>query len=116
MAEAADIQKVKEKLGPNATDIGYNETRIGEDLDLGMTPNQIALAFWESSAARTAHLVDVSESGSSRALSGVHRNATAMAERYQKLVNFDDKDDGIEDPKPTRGPGIRTFPIRRIAR
>ena len=116
MATDAEIRTVKEKLGPDAVERGYTDTRISEDIDLGLSPNQIALNFWEASAAATSRLVDVSESGSSRALSGVHRNATAMAERYQKLIQLADKTDGVEDPRPTRGPGIRTFPIRRTAR
>jgi hypothetical protein len=114
MAEPSDVQKVVEKLGATAVADGWTMTRIEEDLDLDMTPNQIALAYWQSKEAKTAHLVDVSESGSSRSLSNIHSNARAMVERYQRLVNLENTSDNIEDPPATRGPGIRTFPIRRV--
>lgn len=114
MATEAEIRVVREKLGPDAAQGGWTDTRIDEDLTLGKTPNEIALAWWEYRASNTAHLVDVNESGSSRTLSRIHSNAVAMAERYKSLV---DAENEITDPAlPTRGPGIRTFPIRRIAR
>lgn len=116
MAEEAQIKIAQEKLGPDAAAGGWTELRVGEDLDLGLTPNQIALAWWEHRAASTATYTDVQESGSSRALSTIHKQAVAMADRYQKLVNLEDPTDNVDDPPLTRGPGIRTFPIRRIAR
>lgn len=115
MAEASEIRKTKEKLGPTAAEDGWTDTRIEEDLDLDMTPNQIALAFWEYRMGKTSHLVSVSESGSSRSLETVFQNAKSMVDRYQRLVNQENTTDNVEDPPPTRGPGIRTFPIRRAA-
>ena len=43
--------------------------------------------LWSQRAAQTATLVDVTESGSSRKMSGIHTNAAAMAARYKQLAD-----------------------------
>lgn len=117
MAEESEIQAVKDLLPTDAGTSGWDSTRIGDDLDAGKTKNDIALAFWGNRAANTFTLTSVSESGSSRTLADIHRNAVAMQKYYQDLV---DKENLVTDPvvpdTPLRGPGIYTHPIRRIER
>lgn len=113
MADAADVTKTIEKLSETAAADGWTQVRVEEDLDLGMTPNEIALAHWEYKMSRVYSVVDVSESGSSRSMSKIFDNAAKMVERYQRLVNLENTEDNVEDPAATRGPGIRTFSIRR---
>lgn len=116
MADEADIARVLELLPDDSAEHGWSATRVGTDLDNDLTANQIALAYYLKRSADTATYVDISESGSSRSLSTVHKQMVAMAELYQRLVNLEDTEDDVLDPAPTRGPGIRTFSIRRIAR
>jgi Cdc6-like AAA superfamily ATPase len=44
-----------------------------------------ASTVWTEKAAQYASLVNVSESGSSRSLSDLHKNALAMAERFSSV-------------------------------
>ncbi len=113
MADDADIQKVVDLLPSDAAEHGWGSERIGTDLDANLTQNQIALAYYRKRSADTAIFVDISESGSSRQLSGVHKQMVAMAETFQKLVNLEDQEDLVDDPPKTRGTGIRLHPIRR---
>ena len=57
------------------------------DADLGTMIDDVGLEssaarLWEESATQTASLVNVSESGSSRSLGDIHKNALAMAKHY----------------------------------
>jgi hypothetical protein len=46
-----------------------------------------AAQIWEQKAARYSTLVDVSESGSSRSMSQLYKNASAQTSFYQKKVS-----------------------------
>jgi hypothetical protein len=116
VATETEIRIVKELLGADAADSGWDDNRIGEDLDSGMTANQVALAWWSYRSAKTVNLTSVSESGSSRQLREIHQNAVAMRDYFKKLVDADAAEAEEPETDATRGPGIRTFPIRRIAR
>lgn len=114
MATADAIRDVSEMLGSAAAAAGWDDTRIGADLDAGKTPNKIALQWWIYQSAKTANLTQVSESGSSRTLSDIWEHAIKMRDYFQGLV---DKEDNPPVIDPTGyGLGIKTFPIRRIAR
>lgn len=115
MATESEIQVVQDLLPDDAAEHGWDEARINTDLDNNMTSNQIALAYYRKRSADTVVYTDISESGSSRSLSNVHRQMVAMAETFQKLVNLENTEDNVDDPAPTRGPGIRLFSIRRTA-
>jgi hypothetical protein len=79
MASPDDIDEVRFMLGPNAEAEGWTDEKIGDMLDAGSSPAQIAQQYWESQMASTATLVDVSESGSSRRMSQVSQNAANLA-------------------------------------
>jgi hypothetical protein len=79
MADQEDIDEVKDMLGPNAEAEGWDDNKIGDLLDEGQRPHQIAKSYWETRMAKTAHLADVAESGSSRKLSQISTNAVALA-------------------------------------
>lgn len=98
MATEAQIRIVAEMLGPSATDNGWDDTRISADIDNGLTANQIALAWWRYRAAQTAQFVNVSEGGSSRSLSDIHRAAAAMASQFEKSVSQDEQGDPQDKP------------------
>lgn len=118
MATEDAIREVTEMLGADAGSSGWTPERIGADLDAGKTPNKIALMWWGYRAANTTSLVNVSESGSSRSLGDIHAHAMSMWKMYQDLVAKEEEEVAVVVPPTvtTRGPGIYTHPIRRIAR
>lgn len=99
-----------------ATTDQINELYLLTDTTLADTP-QIAVSamidsvgfygavasIWRRKAASYASLVDVSESGSSRSMSQMYKNATAQAQVFQKMQ--DDADEaaaGIGDKTRAR--------------
>lgn len=48
--------------------------------------NQAVAVVWREKAAATADLVTVSESGSSRSMGDLHKNALSMAAYYDKMA------------------------------
>jgi hypothetical protein len=108
MADPTEVAAVLALLGPYATAEGWTEERVGALLDAGLTPNQIARDFWIQRSASTATMVDMSESGSSRKLSDINKNALAMAKMFR-----DAADDEIEDP-PIAPRAVTTRAIRRV--
>ncbi len=107
MAEQAEIDAFKAMLPANPETYGWTDTYIGEQLDGDKTENAMLLAFWTKVASDTFEYADMSESGSSRSLSNIHRNAVAMAKIYRDLV------DKEENP-PTTATGIRSKRIVRV--
>lgn len=90
MATQEEIDGVKDKLGPDAATNGYDDTRIGALLDAGASANTVARDYWESRFSATADFIDISESGSSRGLSAVTRNAKELASMYRDKVQLEE--------------------------
>lgn len=87
MASDADVQAVREMLGPDASAAGWTDVRIAADLDSGLHRYQVATNWWRYRASTTVNLVSVSESGSTRDLRSIHTNALALASMYDKLYS-----------------------------
>jgi hypothetical protein len=68
---------------------GYTDQQLNEMFDSGMTERQIAYRIWNEIAASSAVLVDVSESGSTRKLGDLHRQALSMAAAYAPSADID---------------------------
>ncbi len=79
MATPADIAALR-KITDGAK--GYTDLELSSLLDAGATEQQLAYRIWNEIAASTAQMVNVSESGSSRNLSDLHKNALTMASIY----------------------------------
>lgn len=109
MAEQSDIDAFKTLLPSNYESYGWNDTVIGTLLDAGKSQNAILLQYWDKVAAETAEFADMSESGSSRSLSVIHRNAVSLAKMYRDLV----KEEESEQEAPTAR-GIRSRAITRV--
>lgn len=107
MADPVQVQQTLELLGPNAPANGWDATRVGVDLDNGLTANAIALAWWKARVAMLADMVDTSEAGSSRSLNQAWTNAQAMVTYYQGQVNN-------ETPIVNARTPLRSYPMRRI--
>lgn len=68
--------------------VGYTDEQLSVMIDSGMTEDQMAYRIWNEIAASTAQLVNVSESGSTRALSDLHKNALTMANSFRSPVTL----------------------------
>lgn len=109
MAELAEIEKVQAALGgaDNADENGYDANKIEDLLDSGQTLNSIAARFWEERWSASSELIDISESGSSRGLSAVTKNARDLAALYRGRA-----DSEVGSDTPTRG--IRSHRMTRV--
>lgn len=101
MASSEELQALHD-LGPETE---LNDAELGALFDvLGM--NATLARLWETRAAKTATLVDTSESGSSRKMSDIHRNALAYATRYRAQAE-------AESPTPQASATATTVLIQR---
>jgi len=107
MADAIAVTQAMEMLGPDAPANGWDEIRVGQDLDNGLTINAIALAWWRARMAQTANMMDVSEAGSSRSLGQAWQHAQAMVNYYQAEVL---RETPVDNPRGT----LRSYPMRRV--
>jgi hypothetical protein len=60
----------------------YDDLALGRRLDAALSSQALAQEIWLEKAAKYASLVNVSESGSSRSMSDLHKNALAMAKGF----------------------------------
>lgn len=73
-------------------DTDKSDTQLAEILATTMNDdntfnlNRAAVTIWTAKAASYASLVDVTESGSSRKMSDLHKNALAMTKHYASLL------------------------------
>ena len=81
----------------------YTDADLSAVLDSATSVNSAAASIWTQKAAASAALVNVSESGSSRSLGDLQKNALAMAAQFRQAAEADQ----------STAPGIR---IRRITR
>lgn len=107
MADAAAVTRVIQLLGPDAAANGWDDIRVGLDLDNGLTPNAIALDWWRARMAQTANLMDTSEAGSQRSLSQAWQHARDMVTYYQAEVL---RETPVDLPRGT----LRSYKMRRV--
>jgi hypothetical protein len=81
----------------------YSDAALSGILDSASSVNAAAATIWTQKAAAAATLVNVSESGSSRSLGDIQRNALAMAKVFTDAIEED----------PVTATGVR---VRRIVR
>lgn len=81
MANVEDVLLVKRNTDSGG---GWTDEQIASALDSGLSVRAVTHEIWTSVAAQSALLVDVSESGSSRKLSDLHKNALTMAKHYEE--------------------------------
>lgn len=86
MATEAEIQTVRVNTNTVDDTETYSDTAIGALVDELGGVEAASAAVWRQKAAAAAELVDVSEAGSSRKLSDLHKNATAMAAVWDSRV------------------------------
>lgn len=85
MATAAEIAALRLLVNEPDDSNGWSDERLEALIDAGDSTNAIASGIWTAKAATFTTLVDVSESGSSRKLSDLHKQALAMATYFGGL-------------------------------
>lgn len=91
MASPEDIATLRDLVAEPDDTNGWTDAKLGALLDTPMTINASASHVWSVKAAELATLVDVAESGSSRKLGDLYKNAKEMAAHFKAL---DDEDVG----------------------
>lgn len=64
----------------------WTDEKITTLINEGLSKAKILAQAWGSKAALTAELVDVSESGSTRSISTIYKNAMEMAKYWAELA------------------------------
>lgn len=85
MATAAEVSALRLLIAEPDDSNGWTDEKLSGLLDAGESANTVASGIWTSKAATYASLVDVSESGSSRKLSDMHRQALSMSDHFGGL-------------------------------
>lgn len=100
MAEAAQVEMVKDLLPADAETNGWNDQKITTYLDAGNSVSKTVALYWEGRASRLYQMIDISESGSSRSLSKIYDNAKSMAEYWRDRAAAE-REEAIDDAKAT---------------
>ena len=104
MATEDQIRQLRQMISEPDDSNGWTDTRLGELVDATDTLNVAASQAWYLKAGEFSQLVDVSESGSSRKLGDLMKNAKEMGALYGGL-------DGATTPSAGGAPVIQR--IRR---
>lgn len=85
MATADDIAAFRLLIDEDADKLPYTDARLGERIDEATSVQALAADIWREKAAAYAALVNTSESGSSRNLSDLQKQALLMADTFTKV-------------------------------
>lgn len=83
MATVEQIVELRELINEPDDSNGWTDTKLGAIIDGEDSVKAAASAVWYRKASQYATMVDVSESGSSRKLSDLHKNALTMGAFYR---------------------------------
>lgn len=83
----------------------YDDQSLSNRIDGGTSVEAVARQIWLEKAASYASLVNVSESGSSRSMSDLHKNALSMAKGF-----------GDADASAPGAPAVRGVRMKRLTR
>lgn len=83
MAKHVEIQELRLAIGESRDEEPYTDRFLNDVIDDAGTVNAAAGRIWGHKAASFAGLVDVTESGSSRKLGDLYKNALAMQKTYE---------------------------------
>ena len=105
MATAEQIASLRLMIDQPEDEAPYDDLALGPRIDAATSLEALAKQIWLEKAASYADLVSVAESGSSRQLSDLHKNALAMAKGF-----------GDADPTAPGAPGPSGVRMRKLTR
>ena len=84
MATAEQIAEVRVKIAEPLNSEPWTDEIIEAMIDASAgSTDAVAKTVWNSKAAQVAHLVDISEGGSSRKMSDMHKNFLNIAKSFE---------------------------------
>lgn len=105
MATAEEIAAFRLLIDESDDVAPYDDLALSARLDAATSEQALAKQIWLEKAASYAGMVNTSESGSSRSLSDLHKNALAMAKGF-----------GEDDPTAPGAPGVSGVRMRKLTR
>lgn len=109
MATQAAIDDVLNLLPTEADSIGITTTIISNVIDSGVSHAKIMLKIWQIFAGKVSALIDISESGSSRAQGVLFARAKEMIDYWQIRSDVEDQQSEI---LPARAHGVSHTAVR----
>ena len=85
MASQEDIQKLRILINEPDDTNGWTDEILGDIIDAADSLNAAASGIWTSKAGTYSTMVDVAESGSSRKLGDMYKNALGMSKHFKDL-------------------------------
>jgi hypothetical protein len=85
MASEDEILALRKMVNEEDDCDGWDDESLGQIIDAEDTLNQAASRIWYLKAGKLSEMVNVSESGSSRALGDLMKNAQGMGKLYAGL-------------------------------
>jgi hypothetical protein len=92
MATTEEIAAVREMIGEPDDTNGWTDEKIGDFIDAAKSTRLAAADIWSSKASKYSTMVDISESGSSRKMSGLLDNALKLAKAFREGETAEDTD------------------------
>lgn len=106
MATAEEVAAFRLMIDEADDVMPYTDAILGERLDVALSSEALAAGIWREKAATYAGLVSVAESGSSRNLSDLHKNALQMAQHFAQ----------VDPAAPGTGAAVRGVRMSRLTR
>lgn len=100
MATSADVTQLRRFTGYEDTD-PYDDAELSDMLDASNI-YRVSERLWNEKAASLAALVNTSESGSSRNMGDLHKNALAMAKYFKGLADEHEAETPVDESRFAR--------------
>jgi hypothetical protein len=92
MATTEEIAYVRDLIGEPDDSNGWDDAKIGRYIDQASSLNLAAADVWTTKATTYSKMVDISESGSSRKMSGLLDNALKLSKSLRDGEVAEDND------------------------
>lgn len=100
MATTEEIAYVRNLIDEADDTNGWDDVKIGEYIDNAESPRLAAADIWATKATKYSKMVDISESGSSRKMSGLLDNALKLSKSLREGEVAGDTDpDAVARPR-----------------
>jgi hypothetical protein len=103
MATSIQVSTLRRLIGDNdPTNYRFTDQDLSNTIDTAGSVNKAALFLWEAKSAESSELHNVSESGSTRAMGEVFKNAQAMAAYFKGKVDVETPPEPVRRGSVTR--------------
>lgn len=96
MAAPSDIQALRLMINEPGNVEPWTDSALSKIIDENATLDAAAATIWRNKAANVAHLVNISEGGSSRSMGDLYKNYIAVASSFEGKA---DQESGKSSPR-----------------